>query len=748
VTDALDVALEEMLARHDPDELRTLLIASILERRIRDAPGALVHLPATAWVLGALEGLVAPLGDAAVVLVPRVRDDPPDDGVEPAPETLLRLGRIAPDLIALSSSPAADGFLSWWRANCERMYGDLRGRRLGLGPEHHRWLWRSLELALVRPGITTLADPGIGCSAWNLHEHSLSADGDDLVLDGVTPVRLLDLPEFRPDMPWQMHPLLARTRVRRTSPLSDRLERYAALLRQAGWPAASARGAVGQTMDGGVRFDATLLRLSRIAAAVGHDPGDPLTAAGAQALLAWLRSPAPRGGAEGINRYLYHRVLSERPDLVRTFPTLEGEDARGLLGWAEAIGRTELEIPPQLMGPADPLPGAHTRTSAAAAARDAAAAMSSGPPPLAVRVCGYMGHVLGLGAAARGYASALQASGVTLSTMSVSLDDLQRPLMHESSYGRHLHEDLIGDGAHGAELICVNPDELPHYVRLLGRDFFRGRRIGVWGWETTSVPMRWAPAFDFIDEIWVYSRFVADSFAAATEKPVIALPPPVSAPGTELAGSRLEVPEGFLFLFVFDYSSTIQRKNPVGLVRAFQQAFTEGEGPQLLIKTINAPRHPLAEDELLWAADGRRDIHVIDRSLSGPERDALMLGCDCYVSLHRSEGFGLTMAEAMAVGKPVIATGYSGNVDFMNESNSYLVEYAVTRVGADVQIYPADGEWAEPDVEHAAALMREVHDHPAQASERGERARADIARELSPEATGAAMRARLEQTLP
>jgi glycosyltransferase involved in cell wall biosynthesis len=215
----------------------------------------------------------------------------------------------------------------------------------------------------------------------------------------------------------------------------------------------------------------------------------------------------------------------------------------------------------------------------------------------------------------------------------------------------------------------------------------------------------------------------------------------------ELAPSRLGVPDGFLFLFVFDYSSTIQRKNPVGLIRAFQRAFAEGEGPQLLIKTINGPRHPLAEDEVLWATDGRRDIHVIDRSLSGTERDALMLGCDCYVSLHRSEGFGLTMAEAMAVGKPVIATGYSGNVDFMNVRNSYLVDYEVIRVGPDVQIYPADGEWAEPSIEHAAALMREVYEGRAQAAERGDRARHDIARVLSPEATGAAMRARLEDSL-
>jgi glycosyltransferase involved in cell wall biosynthesis len=205
------------------------------------------------------------------------------------------------------------------------------------------------------------------------------------------------------------------------------------------------------------------------------------------------------------------------------------------------------------------------------------------------------------------------------------------------------------------------------------------------------------------------------------------------------------VPAGFLFLFVFDYLSTVQRKNPVGLIEAFKSAFAAGEGPQLVVKTINAPLRPLSEEEVLWAAHGREDIHVIDRSLSTSELNGLMAGCDCYVSLHRAEGFGLTIAEAMAIGKPAIATGYSGNVDFMNSANSYLVDYSMGRVGPECEIYPPEGEWAEPSIEHAAALMRLVFERPDEASAKGEQAAADVARLLSPEAAGRRMRARLDQ---
>jgi glycosyltransferase involved in cell wall biosynthesis len=251
-----------------------------------------------------------------------------------------------------------------------------------------------------------------------------------------------------------------------------------------------------------------------------------------------------------------------------------------------------------------------------------------------------------------------------------------------------------------------------------------------------------------VDELWVYSRFMAENIGAVAPVPVLALPPPVQLPeGPAPEPLRLGIGEGFLFLFIFDYLSTIQRKNPVGLIEAFKQAFDQRSGARLLIKTINAPLRPLAEEEVLWAAHGREDIHVIDRSLSAGELTRLLASCDCYVSLHRAEGFGLTLAEAMALGKPVIGTGYSGNVDFMTDENSYLVDYAIRRVGPECEIYPADGEWADPDLDHAAELMRRVHEQPGEATGKAARAAADVARDLSPEVTGGRMRRRLEELL-
>jgi glycosyltransferase involved in cell wall biosynthesis len=412
--------------------------------------------------------------------------------------------------------------------------------------------------------------------------------------------------------------------------------------------------------------------------------------------------------------------------VTRTYPDLDGGDGPAYVAWCWAFGRAELAIPDRFMPPRlDDAPSGSARASRrreGAGSRPPMRDAVAGDGP-SVRLTGYLGHTLGLGAAARGYVEALGAAGVPVMTVSVPLHHLELPV----------------------ELEAVNADELPDFVERLGEDYFEGPRIGIWGWETNTIPARWDRAFSLVQEIWVYSRFMAENIGAVAPVPVIALPPPVKPPAQPAAPLRLGVPEGFLFLFVFDYLSTIQRKNPVGLIEAFKLAFAPEEGPQLLIKTINAPLRPLAEEQALWAAYGRPDIHLVDQSLTGAELAGVMAACDCYVSLHRAEGFGLTLAEAMALGKPVIATGYSGNVDFMTPENSYLVDYTIGRVGPDCEIYPPEGEWAEPSVEHAAELMRRVWKEPAEAAAKGERARADVSRLLSPAVTGRNMRDRLEQ---
>jgi glycosyltransferase involved in cell wall biosynthesis len=612
---------------------------------------------------------------------------------------------------------------------------------------------RLLELAPARFATAVLDDPGCNLSMWNLHEHSVDETPDGLEVDGRVPLRFMDLPGFEPDHPYRLNATSSRLRLSRMPALRKIVLQYAEALVQAGWHDFAGQIGIGGRLANGLMFDETMSSLYATACEMGEEFGDLSSPEGSEAFTAWLKLPIPPWQSEGINRYIIHRVIRERPDVTATFPDLYGDDSTRFAEWWRISGQIEMGAD-KLLAPSGTAEArsilAHVEAEPEVPENmsltpSASPATAGDGLPLGVRVTGYLGHILGLGSAARGYISALSAADIPLSTVSVPLDHLQTPVELAPEYGRQSYEDVLNERGHAFELICINADELPHLVERLGEDYFEGPRIGVWGWEVNTIPPRWESAFKLVDEIWVYSRFMAENIGAVAPVPVVALPPPVQPPLRNRPALRLGVPNGFLFLFVFDYLSTIQRKNPVGLIEAFKTAFSPGEGPRLLIKTINAPLRPDAEEEVLWAAEGRADIHVIDRSLSADEKDALMLACDCYVSLHRSEGFGLTMAEAMAIGKPVIATRYSGNVDFMNDDNSLLVDYEITRVGPGVEIYPPDGLWAQPDVQHAARLMRTVYEDPGLAARVGARARQDIAGNLSPEATGAGMLRRLEQ---
>ena len=201
-------------------------------------------------------------------------------------------------------------------------------------------------------------------------------------------------------------------------------------------------------------------------------------------------------------------------------------------------------------------------------------------------------------------------------------------------------------------------------------------------------------------------------------------------------------------MFAFDYLSTAERKNPWGLVEAFELAFAPGESPLLVIKSINAHRRPDQAERLRLRVAGSPDVLLLEDYLDADDLDALVALCDCYVSLHRSEGLGLTMAEAMALGKPVIATGYSGNLQFMTEANSFLVPWTSTTIPSGCEPYPAGGTWADPDLEAAARLMRTVLEDPELAAARGRQGAEDIRVLHSPQAAGRQISARLAELIP
>jgi glycosyltransferase involved in cell wall biosynthesis len=265
-------------------------------------------------------------------------------------------------------------------------------------------------------------------------------------------------------------------------------------------------------------------------------------------------------------------------------------------------------------------------------------------------------------------------------------------------------------------------------------------RIAYWAWELDNIPDEWIELTPLLDCIWAPTQFVADAFRRRMPLPVHEVLPGVELSEIEpIAKADLGIPPtNYVFLFMFDMCSQMIRKNPLAVIEAFRKAFAHGEKATLVIKVSRGRSHP-HEFAMLEEAARAAGVILVDEVLSRARAYGFIEMCDCFVSLHRAEGFGLCLAEAMLMGKPVIGTNYSGNLAFMHSRNSLLVDYKLTEIAADNPIYKQGNHWADPSVEHAAAHMRYCFDHRAQATELGVVARDELKEKLSLKLAGQRM---------
>ena len=309
-----------------------------------------------------------------------------------------------------------------------------------------------------------------------------------------------------------------------------------------------------------------------------------------------------------------------------------------------------------------------------------------------------------------------------------------------------------------AHILCMNPEYVPecllcHLGRIAESDYV----IGQFYWELSDLGTAHECGLSLVDEIWVASEYLRTLYEKRLVAPVTVMGQVVDAIPASQDRTResFGLPrDGYCFLAVFDAGSGVERKNPLGLARAFLDAFPSGtEDAFLIIKTKNAAGLHPGRDRIHWLSlldlaskDAR--IRVIDQHLSGEDLAALTELCDCYVSLHRSEGFGFGPAEAMARGKPVIVTAYSGVLDFCSPDTALLVDFELTAVGTDSYPYmDPDREyvWADPDLGAASRRMRDLWREPDAGRRLGAAARGAVVERFSADAMARRCRQRLSE---
>jgi len=359
---------------------------------------------------------------------------------------------------------------------------------------------------------------------------------------------------------------------------------------------------------------------------------------------------------------------------------------------------------------------------------------------IGVNISGLLRSGLGLGESARNIARVLLLQNI-------------RFVMND--YRVHSHIKIKTDFIHFYtrsnpylfNVVSVNPDQPAFYYAQSRRGYFEDRyNIGVWYWEGRTLPEDWIYYFRFFHEIWAATDFIQRAVSENAPIPVVKMPTVINVEPEPATGrSYFNItPDCFVFLFTFDFHSTMMRKNPQAIIRAFKKAFGSENRAMLYIKTVNGDQFRKEFRVLNDEIGDCRNIRVVDGYLEREKLNSLMNVSDCYISLHRSEGFGMGIAEAMWLGKPVIVTGYSGNMDFTKPDNSLLVQYKLVELERDTGPYPLGSVWAEPDIEHASELMRWVFEHRDEARALGEKGLEYVRGHHSAESVGKRIKARLD----
>ncbi|HEY1575314.1 MAG TPA: glycosyltransferase [Pseudonocardiaceae bacterium] len=707
--DWLDVDRTEylrMATAYTGAELAAAVKPLLLRRLLTEATVAVYLSPDVRVYAPFADDIVPAATEHDIVLLPRFLEPLPLDDREPDDSAVLAGGMFDPGFLAVGRR--AKGFLDFFAERLRRR-ADQR--------------WADQVPALFRHVV--LRDPGFAAAYWNLHERTLTERPGGYAAGG-EPLRFFHFAGFRPDRPWLLSTEAAgRPRV----PLSGSpvVRQLCASYRDELLAAGQARKYGFDTVPDGTPLTVPLRRMYRHAwleaerpdkeqlhfrRAVAEVPPHPFGGDGGAAFRAWLSAPSsPPERAAGLNR-MAMLVWANRPDLQRAYPWPCGADSAGFREWCVTFGEAEGVLPAWAM-PVEPAPVA-------------------GPvAEFGVNVAGYLTAELGLGEMGRIALRAVQHAGVPV----VSVVE-EHSLSCRTALGA---PDSVGRPRFPVSVLSVNSDQTELLLASCPEVGHQRYRIGLWAWELADVPPWQRDGLAHVDEIWTVSEFCRAAFARHATVPVKVFPVPVLDPGERVRRAGRPV----RFLFCFDYNSTGQRKNPWGAVSAFQRAFPGRDDVRLVIKSTNAQLHVPAAERLRSAVAGDPRIELLERYLSVAELADLYAGSDCYVSLHRSEGFGLTVAEAMVRGLAVVATDYSGTAEFFDASVGWPIPYRIVRVGPGWYPYQEDATWAEPDLAAAADALRQVADDPAEATRRGAAAREHVLRTRSMDAAAAWVRTEL-----
>jgi glycosyltransferase involved in cell wall biosynthesis len=700
---------ERMTIFYDVTELSTALKPLGMKYLLDRGSDIAVYLDPDIQVFSELVEIPKNLVDASIALTPHTLHEIPRDGLRPSDFDVMASGTFNLGFIAVRNCAESYEFLRWWN---ERLALDCIADIENNLFTDQRWI----DFVPSYFSFSIIRDYGYNVAYWNLHERKISKlDSGFSVND--QPLKFFHFSGYRPEKPWVLSKHVAdRPRVLMSEqPLVKELaDQYGKLATENSEGIATPSTYGFSHFKDDVKLTPEIRRRYRkevISAISGDTEFPPLRSESKKTFLDWLNRQVPQSGRLNVSLF---DVWQGRPDLQLAFPYATTTQAPNLVKWAHRFGIDEGVINE----------GAITIFDSAL--YDSAKVVTS--RHLGVNISGYFKGEFGVAQSGRLLATACKSSGIQVSMINNS-DTISRQLeSFETGDVNALYPVTIG--VVNADQFSVWRNSLPAALNA------HSKFVGVWAWEVETFPKSSHAACELVDEIWAVSNFVKDAISPHTEKPIYVVPTPIIAPqvSEKLDRKTIGLKEDEAYnLFIFDYLSVFHRKNPLDLAAAHIMAFPDQKGPRLVIKSINGELNRNQHDQLKDAVSERNDIIVVDSYLSREQLHSLLNECQTYISLHRSEGYGLTIAEAMSLGKPVIATAYSGNLDFMKPDNSILVPFKLVPVGNQSFPYPGDSRWAQPDIVFAAKSMRELSTDESLRTRIGNKARIDVTTEFTTE---------------
>jgi glycosyltransferase involved in cell wall biosynthesis len=717
----------------------------------------------------------------SIILTPHLLE-PIDDDCKPGEFEILKAGTYNLGFIALSNTDNTRAFINWWQ---KKLY-----RSCWVDPDRGFFVdqrWIDLVPGIF-DNVYILREPGYNVAYWNIHGRHINRKDEKFYVND-KPMYFFHFSGFEPENMQGVSKYQDRFRLNDLKNVKPVFETYQKLLVSnhyleiKNWPYAF------DYFDNGIKIPKDIAR--KLYKELGDGIlrfGNPFSTHQAGSFFNWMNDSIEPVISQSAIKRVWYEIYNIRPDVQDVYPDIFGKDRKGFIGWIQSVAEREYKLDTiflndvvsrfyidkklilmsktnfylriivpvrnHLKNIIKKLFGKNKKIIAKLNVIDRQIERFVRPDmkyvPLkretahqkkyGINIAGYFTGECGVAESARATVRAVQSS------------DIPYVLNNIEPYGHRLLDATFQNfseiNPYSINLMNINVDETSRFCEEKGIKYFANKyNIGRWSWELSHFPEEWIPCFRFYNEIWTISKFCAESIAKVSPIPVISIPFAIDLDNTKIDArkSRFGLDDNsFVFLFIFDFVSIFERKNPLAIIKAFVKAFDNKEDVVLVLKCINDDLH-LAELEILQKYSSDHHITILDGHLSKDDINSLIASCDCYISLHRAEAFGLTMAEAMYLGKPVIATGYSGNMDFMNVSNSFLVKHRLIELEKNYGPYSKGNVWADPDITHAAELMRFVYDNQEYARKTGIHASEDIKRFLNPVVVGNTIKQRIER---